>query len=314
MKNPFNKISLAILLLVSVFFGSCITDNNHGLEIKPDKRYLEQVFDDIDLTEGVVYGNQPEAHWMDVYEPHGDRLASRPLVILAPGGGFDPSQIANSYKLLIPLAEKLAHAGYLVALINYRTGETNSAEKYKKAFYSALYDLKAAIRYFRWDADTENRYRTDVDQIFTGGWSAGAQIGLFNAFVNSPNELSTSILIELSEYEGFEGESGNPGYSSQVAGMIAMAGNMTDISRIKTGDPVIMCIHSDTDYTVRINTQVSPFGTAYGSRPIIARAKEVNIKNQFIEIEGGTHTAPIKQDCPTCFDEILQFIWENLGE
>ena len=114
--------------------------------------------------------------------------------------------------------------------------------------------------------------------------------------------------------EGFEGESGNPGYSSQVAGMIAMSGNMADISRIKTGDPVIMCIHSNTDYTVRIDTQVSPFGTAYGSRPIIARAIEVNIKNKFIEIEGGTHTAPIKPDCTTCFDEILQFIWENIGE
>ncbi|MEA1876993.1 MAG: alpha/beta hydrolase [Bacteroidota bacterium] len=314
MQNPFSKISIAIVLLSNLFLGSCNSDRVPDQEIQADNRYLETVFDNIDVTESVIYGNQPEEHWMNVYEPHGDRLESRPLVILAPGGGFNPDMIAHSYDLLIPLAEKLAHAGYLVALINYRTGETNSHEKYKKAFYTALYDLKAAIRYFRKDADTANRYRADADKIFTGGWSAGAQIGLFNAFVNSTDELSPSNLIELNEYEGLEGESGNPGYSSHVSGMIAMAGNMADISRIKTGDPIIMCIHSDTDYTVHIDTEEGPFGTAYGSRPIIARAKEVNIKNQFIEIEGGTHTAPIKPDCPTCFDQIIRFIGENLWE
>jgi len=314
MQNPINSVSLAILLIITIFAGSCITENDPELETHPDKRYLESVFNEIDITKGLIYGNIPEEHWMNVYEPHGDRLASRALVILAPGGGFDPAYIAHSYKLLIPLAEKLAHAGYLVALINYRTGETNSPEKYKRAFYTALYDLKAAIRYFRKDADTENQFRANTYKIITGGWSAGAQIGLFNAFVNSSDELSYSNLTELNEYEGIEGESGNPGYSSQVAGMISMAGNMADISRIKAGDPFIMCIHSDTDYTVRIDTQQSPFGTAYGSRPIIARATEVNIKNRFIEIKGGTHTAPIKPDCPSCFDEIIKFIGENLRE
>ncbi|MCK5820616.1 MAG: hypothetical protein KAH17_01975 [Bacteroidales bacterium] len=312
MKPLFNSISIAIIILSNLVLGSCITEKNPDLEMQSNKRYLESVFSTIDISKDVIYGNQAEEHWMNVYEPHGDRLSSRPLVILAPGGGFDPSLIAHSYNLMIPLAKKLAHAGYLVALINYRTGETNSSEKYKKAFYSALYDLKAAIRYFRKDAATENRYRADSDRIFAGGWSAGAQIGLFNAFVNSSDELSPSQLTELNEYEGLEGRSGNPGYSSQVSGIIAMAGNMSDLSRIKTGDPPIMCIHSDTDYTVRIDTQSSPFGTAYGSRPIIAKALEVNIKTHFIEIKDGTHTAPIKPDCPTCFDEILQFIWENL--
>ncbi len=304
------KYSISTLILISFLLSSC--EKPEVIELKPG-HYLEAVYDEIEITKSVIYGNQPQTHWMDLYQAQNDSLPSRPLVILAPGGGFNPELIHDSYEWLKPLAEKLAHAGYLVALINYTTGETDSPEKYKRVFYSALYDLKAVIRFFRRDADHENFYRTDVDRIFTGGWSAGAQIGLFNAYANNPGELSSSQLHELMAYEGFDGNRGSPGYSSQVTGMIALAGNMAELNRMQNGDPVILCVHSTEDYTVRIDSQASAFGMAFGSRPIIDRAHDVGIINRLIEIEEGTHTTPIRQECPSCYDQVIRFIWENLG-
>lgn len=276
-----------------------------------DTPYLEEIFENINTGSGVVYGVLPDINTMDIFEPRGDTTADRPVVILAPGGNFDPAQIDYSHNLLIPLAKKLAHAGYFAAVINYRTGETNSADKYKKAFYDALHDLKAAIRYFRKDADTENQYRIDTSKIYIGGWSAGAQIGLYNAYVNTEDELSIEEQNELKSHDGFEGNSGNPGYSSQVSGIISMAGNIVDLSDIQPGDPIIMCIHGTDDAVISIDSQARFYETVYGSRPIIARAREINLTNKFIEIENGQHTTPIKPACPTCFDEILKFLWQN---
>lgn len=289
--------------------GSCDRPEHSTLL---DGQYRLPLFEEIQIQEKVIYGTKPTDHWMNVYQPAADLTGKRPLVILAPGGGFDPAHIDHSYRLLIPLAEKLAHCGYVVGLINYRTGETNSPEKYKKAFYSALYDLKAAIRFFRKDAEKENFYRIDPEEIYMGGWSAGAQIGLFNAYVNYPGELSLGQWEEMIEYGGFEGNSGNPGYSSQIKALIAMAGNTVHVKAIQPGDPALLCIHSTTDFTVRIDTQATPFGLAFGSRPLIQQAARMGLASKIIEIEGGTHTAPIKPDCPSCFDEVIGFIFDKL--
>jgi len=104
-----------------------------------DTPYLEEIFENINTGSGVVYGVLPDINTMDIFEPRGDTTNERPVVILAPGGNFDPAQIDYSHNLLIPLAKKLAHAGYFAAVINYRTGETNSADKYKALYGGAIY-------------------------------------------------------------------------------------------------------------------------------------------------------------------------------
>ena len=65
-------------------------------------RYLDEVFDSVVKTEDVVYGNAPDLpfwFWvesntvdidldMDVYEPVGDTLTNRPVIIFAHTGSF----------------------------------------------------------------------------------------------------------------------------------------------------------------------------------------------------------------------------------
>ena len=65
-------------------------------------RYLDEVFDEIQKTEDVIYGNSPDLpfiflfEWntqnidldMDIYEPAGDTLPNRPAIIFLHSGAF----------------------------------------------------------------------------------------------------------------------------------------------------------------------------------------------------------------------------------
>ena len=65
-------------------------------------RYLDEVFDDVIITEDIVYGNAPDLpfiflfEWntqdidldMDIYEPAGDTLSSRPAIVFIHTGAF----------------------------------------------------------------------------------------------------------------------------------------------------------------------------------------------------------------------------------
>ena len=67
-----------------------------------DIRYLDEIFDNVDKTEDVVYGNSPDLpfiflfEWntqdldltMDIYEPQGDTLSNRPAIIFMHSGSF----------------------------------------------------------------------------------------------------------------------------------------------------------------------------------------------------------------------------------
>ena len=71
-------------------------------------------------------------------------------------------------------------------------------------------DFRAAIRYVRSKAD---EYRFDTDKIIATGGSAGASTALFMAYGKDGQ---------------YEGNSGNPGFSSQVHGVVSLAGALKD--------------------------------------------------------------------------------------
>jgi len=306
------QILLILGLTFLVVISSCKKTEDIRLVTLRDARFELQRFESVKQSSFLIYGNRPEDHWMHVFEPVDSGDYIRPLIILAPGGGFDPNEIDHSFDLLLPIAEKFAHDGFVVAVINYSTGLYDSGEEYRKIFMEAAYDLKAAIRFFRQDADHNDVFRIHQDWIFMGGWSAGAKIGMYNAYVRSEAELIDYERETIDNLSGFDGSSGNPGYSSKVKGIIAMAGNMIDLSRINVGDPPILCISSDIDNTVNIESQNSHFGIAYGSRPIISQAQSVGLDATLIELLNGFHTDPIKPHCTTCYGQYLDFVVRQL--
>ena len=125
-------------------------------------RYLDEVFQDVLITNNVVYGNAPDLpfiflfEWntfdidldMDIYEPQGDNELARPVIIfLHPGSFFSGSNTSGD---MVSLATDAAKRGYVGISANYRLGlniiSTYSGER---AVYRGVQDASALIRYLR---------------------------------------------------------------------------------------------------------------------------------------------------------------------
>ena len=105
--------------------------------------------------------------YMDIFQPDGDTLSMRPLIIICFGGGFlTGSKDHWSIRLL---AEQLARRGFVTATIDYRLGmNIFDSDLSNRAVYRGLQDGRSAVRFFRADAAGSNIYKIDPDQIFIG--------------------------------------------------------------------------------------------------------------------------------------------------
>ncbi len=267
-------------------------------------RYLNFIFSETQSTTDIQYGENinyqgtNESLYMDVYEPAGDGLDNRPLVIMCHGGYFLSGDKAAPD--MLPLCTDLARMGYVVASINYRVGIPFGAElevPYGQALLRAIQDVRAAIRWFRKNADTDgNTYRINPEQIFVGGASAGGFMALHLAYMDE-NEIPSWLDMSIPGLEGgLEGESGNPGYSSEVSGILPVSGAMGDSDWVDAGDTTPACMfHGDADLTVTIDSATFVlFGlinvtTIEGSNYIADRMDEVGVEHCYHVAPGGGH-------------------------
>jgi len=165
-------------------------------------RYLDEVFESVQKTEDVVYGNAPDLpfwFWvesntvdidldMDVYEPEGDTLTNRPVIIFVHTGSFFSGH--NELDDVVDLSISAAKRGYVAISINYRLGlniiSTYSGER---AVYRAVQDGGAAIRYLR---EFPEEFRINPDQIFMWGTSAGAIVALHLSYLDNDDRPESS--------------------------------------------------------------------------------------------------------------------------
>lgn len=194
--------------------------------------------------------------YMDVFEPTGDTLSKRPLVIICFGGGFlSGSRDHWSIRLL---CQSLAKRGYVTAAIDYRLGMNIFDEDLSmRAVYRGLQDGRTAVRYFREDAATSNSFRIDPDKIFIGGHSSGGFIALHNAFLEKESErpLSTYSWIQdgnaVADQLSLDAVGGHYGYSGYANGYFNLAGALGMLDFIEEADdPNGISFHSTDDDTV----------------------------------------------------------------
>ncbi|MEP7262918.1 MAG: carboxylesterase family protein [Bacteroidota bacterium] len=250
MKN----LLLAVLFLTS--FNS-YSQSSSPCSLWP--RYDQEIFPSVDTTYNVIYGSNSDYQGvnqilkMDIYQPSGDTLSQRPLIIFAHGGSFVAGDKANTDQ--INLCTHFAKRGYVTATINYRLGmfPINGATA-TDAVYRACQDMKAAIRFFRKDAATTNLYNVDPTVIFIGGTSAGAFTALHTAYMNTYAELPATI--DTSVIGNLEGNSGNPGYSSEANAVINLCGALGESSWIVPGDIPLCSMHGTADGTVPYSSQM----------------------------------------------------------
>ena len=217
----------------------------------PTGRYLNEIFSGV-AVDSVLYST-PYGLEMDVYQPVGDTLAQRPLIILAHGGSFI-SGTRKDDATIDSLCMRFARRGYVTVSIDYRLGAafnilTDSAYAVNEVI-QAISDGKAAIRYFVKDAATTNTYKIDTNNIFIGGNSAGAVLYMHVGYLDGLSECPSYIATAMAANGGFEGNSGNPGYSTKSKAVINLAGGLNMTSFVSAGNEPSVNAQGDADIVV----------------------------------------------------------------
>ncbi len=264
-------------------------------------RYEAPIFEDIQV-DTITYSDVT-GFKMDVYSAADDEYDSlKPLVILAHGGAFylGTPQTPTMQKTCTEFAKR----GYVAASIEYTlTNSWNLIDSLHmiEVVMKAIGDGKAAIRWFRQDADDLNQFQIDPEQIFVGGNSAGGVLMTNLAFIDETDELPYHMDSIIMANGGYEGAAGNFGYPSTVSGVINMAGAIYKPDIIDENDDIpVISFHGDADGVVPFNCnqvfweseELSSIDLVIlcGSEPIHQRLDELGITNELHIFEGDNHT------------------------
>jgi acetyl esterase/lipase len=199
-------------------------------------RYRDEVFTGVTRTSNVVYGSAVDQNGqtitlqLDVYEPTGDTVEARPVIVWVHGGGF--SQGSKTSPELVEQANLFARKGYLNVSITYRLwpgGCFPVTTQCVQAIIDAKHDAQAAVRFLRANADT---YGVDADRIAIAGTSAGGITALNVGY--GPEDV---------------GNSGNPGFPSTVRSAVSLSGAALTTGP-NVGEASALLFHGTTDAVV----------------------------------------------------------------
>ena len=232
---------------------------------------------------------------LDLYEPEGDNVSKRPVVILAHGGSF----ITGDKNDMAPWCRLLAKKGYVAASIQYRIyplftlGFPDSIKIFDTAV-KAMGDMKAAVRYFRQTAAEGNPHRVDPDHIFIGGYSAGAVTALHTAFIDTGDSIPSFLQTLIRNNGGLEGKSGttaNQTFSSSAKAVLNMSGGLYRREWIDLRNIPLFSIHGTADQTVPYLKGLAA-NVAYleGSGLLHPRAETTGLQHRLETVQGGDHT------------------------
>ena len=300
-REPNHNMTRTLLALAATV--AAFTSLRSQSECDGQRYRYTSTYDNVSVSENHVYGTNTNVFGADTelrfdfYEAVGNAETDRPLLIIAHGGFFLTG--SKQGPEIVPLCEDFARMGYAVASISYRLGILNIFQLENElidAVWRAVHDGRAAVRYFRKSVEEEgNTWGIDPDRIYMGGISAGAFLALHHAYVDEDSEVPTSI--DQSQYGmggGLEGESGNPGYSSQVAGIFNISGALKDASWMQPDDEPLVSIHGTNDGTVpydigAVSLIGIPITEVNGSATIHEEAEDIGLDHCFITIDGAGH-------------------------
>ncbi len=153
---------------------SAFQSQNHG----PNFAIIQQ---NVRVVPDIVYGNQGiDNSIMDIYYPTKGK-GSLPVVLWIHGGGF----VLGDKEVTKEYAMTLANQGYVVANINYAL-----APEHK--YPTPIIQVNQALQFLKGNVA---KYGGDIDRLFIGGNSAGAQMASQIAAMISNSQFSSSMGI-----------------------------------------------------------------------------------------------------------------------
>ena len=269
-------------------------------------RFIDEIFDQIHTTEDIVYGNAPDLPFlfiiesntndidlhMDVYEPLGDTMIDRPVIIFAHSGGF---LIGNkTAEDMVALSKTAAKRGYVAISMEYRLGlNILSANSGERAVFRTVQDGSALIRYLR---EYHDLFNIDPDKIFIWGSSAGSFMGLHLSYCDDSERPSSTYGSAFSPDLGCincEGNSFN--HSHKPNALISTWGGIGDLDYIDAGENVPTAFfHGKSDIIVPYDygfpfTLNITLPQVYGSELISEKLTSMNIDNLLVLEDGKGH-------------------------
>lgn len=323
-------MKLLYFLLTVFVMQQTVTNSAYGQ--CDTNRYKTPIFNAVFKHADILYGegqvwNIPYNNTdlkMDIYEPIGDTLLQRPLMLWVHPGGFLLGD--KGVDDMVALCDSFAKRGYVTASIGYRLGfNPASAESAERAVYRGTQDIRAAIRYFK---EYASIYRIDTNTIFLGGSSAGGFAALHVAYLDQ-NEAPSSITGGLLSPDlGCLDCSGNNfNHSVELAGLVNLWGALGDSSFVDADETVpALLVHGTADGVVPFGVG-QPFGVfttpfVNGSRTISNQLNSLGIPHSTLFFAGqdhephgtsnGTFDTPPTPYWDTIFDAIENHYWKIL--
>ncbi len=292
-----------ILLSSSIFAQSLCTPQRYVNEI-----FTEQVtsnaaiFATVDAVIYPPYINEATTYsrdlYFDLYEPQGDVLTKRPLIIMAFGGAFLAGG-KDFQQQLIDYCSLMARKGYVVASIDYRLGfNVLNGDTAIRAVYKGAQDFKAAIRYFKENAAL---YGIDPDLIIGGGNSAGAINAMHAAYLDDVDRTMTSILeptffqdnifVDWPDLGCLDCSGNTFNHPSKPMAIVNLWGAVGDVAWIQNTEAPLISFHGLDDTVVSPNT-ASPFGVSAIFPAMSGSVVIHDYATNTIGLESELHTYP----------------------
>jgi acetyl esterase/lipase len=292
----FSLLALSTFLYVSVF-AQCTDDRYRNFSYFSESIRTTAI--EFGVNESVPpFGasqGSPQSLKMDVYEPEGDQITNRPVVVVAFGGSF----IGGSRGQMESLCREFARLGYVAVAPDYRVGLFFPIDELNTtlAVLRGAHDMKGCVRYLRKTvAEDGNPYGIDPNMIFVGGVSAGAISAIHAAYLDDlATEIPDYLVNDTAGLGGLEGNTGPLEYTSEVQGVFSYSGTIGDTSWIAENDVPIISFHEEGDGVVPYTTEevaVSGIPTgliASGSFDLHIRAENAGMDNCFTGYPGNGH-------------------------
>ena len=258
-------------------------------------RYSLPIFDSVRIYTDIPYSRNRNATGqlqnlsLDIYEPKGDTLAQRPVIVLLHGGGFIQGSKADMAYSCTQFAKK----GFVTVSVQYRLGFTAlTSAGVTQMVVRATQDMKNAIRFLRKSAIENNPYKIHPDFIFGGGFSAGAITALHVAYMDKLSEVPANQ--NITSLDSLHNNGLYQGLDWRFKAAINIAGAIGDTNWIEPGNTPVVSFHGTADATVPYVS--GSFGLPgvgsillFGSKTVDLRCKSLGINTSLRPFEGAGH-------------------------
>jgi acetyl esterase/lipase len=250
------------------------------------QRYLEPLFPEVDVQRDIPYYvnisvltgmPQPDTLVFDVYQPIGDTVSNRPVILYFSTGSFLPPILNGTTTgsrqdyTIQRFANIAASMGWVVMVPSYRFGwnptaatQPERAKGLLEAAYRGIQDGRTFVRFLHQDVQNNgNTYNIDPERIAVFGQGTGGYISLAMATLDRMEEiqldkyldpLTGDMLIDTNLLGDLYGERETPlnqpsyvGFSSEIQFAFNAAGAMGDTFWMDENSKPIATAHSLTN-------------------------------------------------------------------